>query len=251
MTPAQAAPKLPEPTAAARVAEDLARHILTQLTPGASLPSEAELAVIHGVGRVTIREAVKMLAGRGLLELSRGRRAIVRKPDAGALGEFLTWIVQYDPRGVFDLVEFRMSLEVQSVTLAARRATRPAIAAIEGALKAMRDAATAMDAPDASPDTEIAFHRADVRFHEALALASGNSILICMFEAMAHPLRQSLFVSRRGRQVRGQTHAQTIAAHERILDCVKSGNATAAETAMRDHLSDAIRDLRAALGEIG
>jgi len=251
MPPAKATRKSPTPTAAARVADDLARYILTQLTPGASLPSEAELATIHGVSRVTIREAVKMLAGRGLLELSRGRRAIARKPDAGALGDFLTWIVQYDPRGVFDLVEFRMSLEVQSVTLAARRATRPAISAIEGALDAMRDAAPGMDPPDATLDAEVAFHRADVQFHEALALASGNSILICMFEAMALPLRQSLFVSRRGRQLQGQTHAQTIAAHERILDCIRNGDATAAETAMRDHLSDAIRDLRSALGEIG
>lgn len=237
-----------EPTAVARVAEDLARHVLGDLAPGISLPSEAALALAHGVGRVTIREALKMLAGRGLLELSRGRRAVVRKPDAGALGEFLSWIVQYDPKGVFDLVEFRTSLEVQSASLAARRASGPAIAAIEGALVAMRDAMGPADATGLPENAETAFHAADVRFHAALALAGGNSILLCMFEAMALPLQQSLFISRRGRQLRGQTWQHTIQAHERILTCVRNGDAAAAEAAMRDHLADAIKDLRAALG---
>ena len=52
-------------TATASVADELVRMILGQMTPGASLPSEAELAIQHGVSRVTVREAVKMVAGRG------------------------------------------------------------------------------------------------------------------------------------------------------------------------------------------
>ncbi len=133
-------------TAVASVADELVRRIVGELTPGASLPSEAELAAAYGVSRVTVREAVKMLAGRGLLELSRGRRAVVREPDGAALGEFMGWIVQYDPKGVFDLVEVRLSLEVQAAGLAARRATRPAVAAIEATLRAMREAAGPLDA---------------------------------------------------------------------------------------------------------
>ena len=63
-------------TATANVADELVRLIMGELAPGASLPSEAELAIQHGVSRVTVREAVKMVAGRGLLDLARGRRAI-------------------------------------------------------------------------------------------------------------------------------------------------------------------------------
>src|SRR6188768_3230169 len=92
-------------TATASVADELVRMILGQMVPGASLPSEAELALHHGVSRVTVREAVKMVAGKGLLDLARGRRAVVKAPDASALGEFMTYIVQSDPGGVFDLVE--------------------------------------------------------------------------------------------------------------------------------------------------
>lgn len=86
------------PTAASSVADHLATHILEQLAPGASLPSEAELALHYQVSRLTIREAVKLLAGRGLLELARGRRAVVREPNGAAFADFLTTLIQHDPR---------------------------------------------------------------------------------------------------------------------------------------------------------
>ena len=55
------------------VADKLTDHVLGELSPGMRLPSEAELAERYGVSRVTMREAVKMLSGRGLLDVSRGR----------------------------------------------------------------------------------------------------------------------------------------------------------------------------------
>src|SRR5579863_1572331 len=128
-------------TAASGVAERLIHHVLSELAPGASLASEASLARQYGVSRVTIREALKVLAGKGLVDLARGRRALVREPDASAFGEFLTGVIQYDPKGVFDLVEVRMTLEIQSVTLAAKRVSRPGLAAIENMLDGMRSAA--------------------------------------------------------------------------------------------------------------
>jgi len=127
-TPKTTVPTEPTGTAASNVADELVRMIMGELMPGSSLPSEAELAVKHGVSRVTVREAVKMLAGRGLLELARGRRAVVSEPNSAALGEFMTWMVQHDPKGVFDLIEIRQSLEVMSAGLAAkmkRRSTGP------------------------------------------------------------------------------------------------------------------------------
>lgn len=235
-------------SAAASVATELARSIIENLHPGDSLSSEAALALKFGVSRVTMREALKMLAGRGLLDLGRGRRAIVTEPDGAILGEFISWIIQFDPKGMFDLVEVRLSLEIQSVGLAARRANRPALAAIETTLQAMRDAAALMDARDGDVAAELAFHRADVGFHEAIAMASGNRILTCMFEAMELPLQRSFFMSRRGRQLLGKDSDQTIEAHERILDCIRAGDVAGAEAAMRSHLDDAGRDMLAAFG---
>ena len=63
------------PTATSVVAEALARIVLTEMSPGTSLPSEGDLATRFEVSRLTVREAVKMLAGRGLLDVGRGRRA--------------------------------------------------------------------------------------------------------------------------------------------------------------------------------
>lgn len=240
--------RLDQSSAVDTVADDLANEILTELAPGASLPSEAELAERYAVSRLTIREAVKLLAGRGLLILAKGRRAVVREPDGAAFADFLTALLHNDSKGLFDLVEVRLSLEVQSATLAAKRANRAALAAIETALEGMRDTVEAALSDD--PDADRRFHDFDVGFHEAIALASGNRILGYLFEAMAVPLRQGIQISRRGHANRGHTLHDTIAAHQRILDCIRAGNGRAAGEAMRLHLKDTERDIRNALSSM-
>ena len=230
-------------SAANSVADDLGHLILTQMQPGASLPSEADLALRYAVSRLTIREAVKLLAGRGLVELARGKRAVVRAPDGSAFADFLTVVLHQDSKGLFDLVEVRLSLEVQSATLAAKRASRAGIAAIESALDGMRAAAEA-------PDGEASFHDFDVGFHEAVALASGNRVLGYLFEAMSGPLREGIAISRHGHAGRGHTLQDTIEAHQRVLDAIKAGNARGAADAMRLHLKDTERDIRKALASI-
>ena len=131
---------------------------------------------------------------------------------------------------------------------ASRRGAPPGrrLAAIEATLRAMREAAGPLDAELVAPEAEMAFHRADVGFHEAVAMAGGNRILTCLFEAMAPPLQRSFFMSRRGRQLRGQNSQHTIAAHARILERVQARDSAGAEEAMRAHLADSGRDLRAA-----
>lgn len=249
MTISEGQQRLDQPTAAMAVAEALARIILTEMSPGISLPSEAELATRYDVSRLTIREAVKLLEGRGLLAIARGRKAVVREPDGAAFADFLTSVIRYDPKGLFDLVEVRLSLEVQSATLAAKRATRAGIAAIESELQGMRDTLR----PPGTTMThqqELEFHTHDVGFHEAVALASGNRVLGFLFEAMATPLREGFFISRRGHEQRGHTLHDTILAHQRILDCIKAGNSRSAAEAMRSHLKDTERDIRAALSQL-
>lgn len=232
-------------SAADTVARDLADMILTQMVPGASLPSEAELATRYAVSRLTIREAVKLLAGRGLLDLARGRRAVVREPDGSVFADFLTAILHNDSKGLFDLVEVRFSLEVQSAALAAKRVNRAGIAAIENALERMRQAAAINTA-----EAEEEFHNADVGFHEAVALASGNRVLGYLFEAMSGPLRNGVRISRHGQVARGHTIFDTLDAHLRILNAIRSGNARAASEAMRLHLKDTESDIRAALASM-
>lgn len=235
------------PTATATVAEALAQMVLGELAPGMSLPSEGDLATRFEVSRLTVREAVKMLAGRGLLDVGRGRRAVVRESSGAAFSDFLSQLIKNDPKGLFDLIELRMSLEEQSATLAARRATRAGLAALENAMQGMRDAAESGKAGHDVEDSEQLFHQHDVGFHEAVALSSGNRLISYLFEAMAAPLRRSFYLSRRGHDMRGHTVEDTIAAHMAIFDAIREGNPKGAGAAMRAHLEDTERDIRMAL----
>lgn len=249
MTTAEGDQRTDQPTAAMTIADALAREILSEMSPGVSLPSEAELAARYDVSRLTIREAVKLLEGRGLLAIARGRKAVVREPDGAAFADFLTSVIRYDSKGLFDLVEVRLALEVQSATLAAKRATRAGIAAIESELQGMRDT-VGIPGEHMTHEQEVGFHTHDVGFHEAVALASGNRVLGFLFEAMARPLREGFFISRRGHEQRGHSLHDTIEAHQRILDCIKAGNGRTAAEAMRVHLKDTERDIRVAMRQL-
>lgn len=234
-------------TAAASVAETLASRIIGEMAPGASLPSEADMAIEFAVSRLTVREALKLLAGRGLLDIGRGRRAVVRQPSGSAFADFLSGVIQNDSKGLFDLIELRLALEVQSATLAARRANRASLAAVESALQGMRDALDEARHHGDSDISEQRFHESDVGFHEAIALSSGNRLISYLFEAMAEPLIRTFRLSRRGHDLRGHTVEDTILAHNAILEAIRAGNPKAAAAAMRAHLEDTERDIRSAL----
>ncbi len=231
-----------------RVVAGLTQTIRNELAPGARLPSEADIAGTYGVSRLTVREAVKMLAGRGLIDSARGRRAIVRQPDGAAFSDFFAIAARHDAKTFFDLMEVRQALEVQSATLAARRANRAGLAAIDNALAGMIQAVEEIGTGPDRIAAESRFNRYDVGFHEALALASGNRMLTLLLEAMAVPLAESFRMSTRGRALRGQTHEATLSAHRLILESVRKGDGRAAAQAMRAHLRDAESDLRAAFG---
>jgi GntR family transcriptional repressor for pyruvate dehydrogenase complex len=230
------------PTAAESVAAQLADMILSDLSPGLSIPSEAELAARFEVSRLTVREAVKMLVGRGLLQIGRGRRAIVREPDSSVFAGMLVSIVRNDPKGLFDLIELRMAMETLSAGLAAKRASRAGLQAIDGAMDAMRRFAEESSGGD--PEAEARFHEADLQFHEAVAMACGNRVIAFIFEAMAQPLRESFVMSRRGQTLRGAGRNETLSAHQAILDAIKAGDQRAAVDAMRAHLKSTELDIR-------
>jgi len=233
-------------TAAENVANALAEIVLQELSPGASIPSEADLATRFSVSRLTVREAVKMLVGRGRLHIGRGRRAVVREPDSSLFAAMLVSIVRNDPKGLFDLIELRMAMETLSAGLAAKRISRAGLQAIEGAMLSMRQsAAEAEDGTD--HDAEARFHEADLQFHEAVATASSNRVISFIFEAMAQPLRESFVMSRRGQTLRGAGRGETLVAHQAVLDAIRAGDQRAAVEAMRAHLKSTELDIRSHL----
>jgi DNA-binding FadR family transcriptional regulator len=219
------------------VIEQLEGLIFGGLEPGEALPSEGELAAALGVSRLTVREATRTLEARGLLEIRQGRRPRVAAPNGGLVGDFFKIAVRRDPRALLDLLDVRRALEVHIAMLAARRATKGDIADMEMSINVMR----------AAGDESEAFHAADVRFHENLAAASGNRMLVFLIEAFADPLRESRLRSFAGHRARGGGIEDVIQQHQAILDAVKARSPKAAADAMRDHLRQTERDLRAVL----
>jgi GntR family transcriptional repressor for pyruvate dehydrogenase complex len=228
------------------VVERLARRILDDLKPGTQLPSEGALAQDFAVSRVTMREALKILSGKGLVTVSRGRRAVVRQPDGSVYGEFLRSLIRNDPKCLFDLLQVRRSLEIQSVIFAARHASRAGLAAIEAALQMMREAAVDSQREGDTVAAELRFHQADVGFHEAMALAGGNRVLTYLFEGMATPLLEAFTSSRRGQRLRGYSLEDSVKSHARIFQLVSAGDDKAASDAMTGLLNSAEADLRSA-----
>jgi GntR family transcriptional repressor for pyruvate dehydrogenase complex len=220
-----------------RVVNELERRVFHELEPGSPLPSESELAGQLDVSRLTVREAVRSLQARGLIEVRHGRRPVVARLTATAVTDFFTATVRRDPRNMLDMLEVRRALETHIASLAARRVSRTASAAMEDSLAAMRDG---IDDPEV-------FNLADVRFHEALAAAGSNQILTFLIEAMAGPLRASRVLSRRGHVARQRPLQQVIDEHARIYECVVAGDANGAAAAMQDHLAQTERSLRAAM----
>jgi GntR family transcriptional regulator, transcriptional repressor for pyruvate dehydrogenase complex len=241
--------KNPLTSAARSVADLLSEQIIDKLALGAQLPSESELALRFNVSRVTIREAFKILAGRGLVGLSRGKRAVVTQPDGAMFGAFLKSLIKSDPKCMFDLLQVRRSLEIQSVTFACRHASRTGLAAIEAALNAMRDAARAMPKDGFDAAADLAFDMADVQFHQALALAGGNRVLTYLFEAMESSLLEAFMASHRGQPNTADTLRLAYEEHRTIYEHLSARDERAATDAMLALLARAEVNLHASYGQ--
>lgn len=208
------------------------------LAPGDDLPSEGELAEDLEINRLTVREGVKVLAARGLVEVRRGRRSTVAHPTAEPLSTFFGAAVRRDPRALMELLELRVAVEVSACALAAERATDADRTAMADALTRMR----------ALRDDGDAYNAADLEFHARIATASGNRMFDLLMAGMADPLRASRFESLRGHvAVHGPQIDDLLAEHERIFDAIVARDPAAAAAAMRDHLAQTGEDLRTAL----
>ena len=100
---------------------------------------------------------------------------------------------------------------------------------------------------DAALADEQAFHTADVRFHEALADASGNGMVRQIIQELAEPLMHSRRESYRGHRRSGEDLRRVVDQHRAVLDAVRDRDDEAAGEAMRAHLGSTARDLRVAL----
>jgi DNA-binding FadR family transcriptional regulator len=185
------------------------------------IPPETELIESLGVGRGTVREAVRALAHSGLLEVRRGDGTYVRARSelSGALRREIE-AVSFD-----HVQEVRRAIEVEAARLAATRRTDADVAACEAALYA-RDVAARRGA--AAPPTDTSWIdewvEADARFHEALVAAAGNPLMLDLYLEMGPALRSVL----RDRATLADFDQFLVAGHGSLLDAVRAGDVEAA-----------------------
>ncbi|MCL4393819.1 MAG: FadR family transcriptional regulator [Chloroflexi bacterium] len=199
------------------------------LRVGDRLPPERELGDRFGVSRTAVREAVKALREKGLVQTQPGRGTFITNGTSRAVRNSLDLAVRVGhSHGSDHLVQVRAIFEPEVAALAAEHATA-------GEIAALRNAVAVMDSALENVDT---FIEADLGFHRTLAEATRNDIIPILIDSIVDLLREQrkgIFFTPGGPQ-RGQIH------HRRILQAVIRHNSTAARTAMRDHLKQISED---------
>jgi GntR family transcriptional regulator, transcriptional repressor for pyruvate dehydrogenase complex len=205
------------------------------LKPGDQLPAERELAQRLGVSRTAVREAVKALREKGLVEAYSGRGTFITDGTSQAARQSFDLMVKVGQQeGVPHLAELRLILEPGIAALAAARVE-------EEHLAAMREAVAVMERSQKDP---AAYIEADLDFHLALAEAVANPLILSLIDSIVGLLREQrirIFNVEGGPQ-RGQVH------HKRILEAVERRDPEMARGAMRAHLEQVRDDSQASTG---
>ncbi len=180
-----------------------------------------------GVSRTVIREAMRILGERGLVEVSQGRSPRVKPADPAHVVSSLATFLMRGDHSLLHLIEVRRPLETEIAAIAARRITPHQLEALEQAHLQLAEAKALDDRIDA-----------DLRFHELLAESTGNPVFGLLLAPLAHLMRLSR------KQTLGRTGVErAIAGHEKILAAVRRGDSDSARKAMLDHLAMAEKDL--------
>jgi DNA-binding FadR family transcriptional regulator len=203
------------------------------LVEGERLPSLPQLAAQFGVSTGVIRECQRALAERGLLSVRHGRRAVVNGEeewdllDPDVLAAVLTG--KRAAKALGEYLESRRILEVEAAGLAAERATPATLERLADAFEVMH---TAAERARTNPAAEALYEKADVDFHRAIVMATGNRTLA----RMAEPLHRALSATLPA-LARPQTRLERgLPEHARIFQAISDGDAEGARRAMSDHL---------------
>ncbi|GIF60729.1 GntR family transcriptional regulator [Asanoa iriomotensis] len=199
----------PRSTLVQQVISQLSEQIQAGEWPvGAKIPTEPRLVELLGVGRNTVREAVRALTHAGVLECVQGSGTYVRSTDE------LTGVVarKFGAAEVGHTIEVRRALEVEAARLAALRRTPEDLDRLDAAL-------TARDAAWATGDTDI-FVEADADLHVAVVAAAHNPMLAELYASVGAAIRASVAAAV-GPAMRAGTHID----HGRLVAAVRDGDA--------------------------
>lgn len=206
------------------VARQLEQMILKKLHPGDKLPSERELAETLNVSRSSIRDAIRRLELMGLVEPRQGAGTVVREISADAIMNPLTAVLRHKLELVGELLDFRKMLEPPLAARAAAHATEEELSEMEDILRRQEHKLRA---------GQLAIEE-DSEFHYAIAMASGNTVVLKVIDVLMDLLRDT-----RERSLQSQGRPQkSLAGHRRILTAIKRRDGEGAKAAMRRHIED-------------
>lgn len=196
-----------------------------ELHPGDRLPTERDLAVQIGVSRPTVRAGLHGLAAMGVVESRHGSGTYIPDGPPRLDSEQLSFLAALHGVSRDEMYEARRVLEVSSAGLAAERATWDHLAAIAEEVASMF----------AALDDAQTFLLHDIRFHRAVAAASGNLIVATLVEMVS----AIYYERRRETAVRATNanHQESAMLHRRIYQAIRARDVDLARQLMGEHLT--------------
>jgi len=215
------------PVARTTVTSDVCRKLVSHLVrgdwqEGDRIPSERELGKLLGVGRASLREALKALEIMGMVESRVGNGTFVCHRSEFLSRPMLWSITGSDQTQVHELIEARRLMEGELASLAAERGTAEDLAEI----------AIYLDRMEQAHDNMAMFMSADLEFHFAIGQAAYNSLLLNAVHLIRNLMRQWI-----GETLRVPTTApEALVQHRNIFQAIAAKDKTAARSAMDLHL---------------
>jgi GntR family galactonate operon transcriptional repressor len=228
------------PGLAMQISRELGRRIVAgHYKEDALIEDEGKLSQRFGVSKSVIREGVKLLVSKGLLEVKRGNGTRVRRRASWALldDDVLAWHLSVDTKPMFlrQLLDIRQMMEPKAAAWAALHGTDAQHADIEAAQSRMEEESHSIED----------FVVADALFHRTILRAANNEILLSMEGVIFSALLSSIRMTNRD----PRENVSSIPFHRKVLDAIKARDHKQAEKMMNDHLSDTSQRLKSALGE--
>ena len=200
-----------------------------QMKPGDILPSENAFALRLGVSRTVAREAFRALATLRILEVGNGRKARVAAPDADAFSMILDHTVYTKQLSIQQVLDVRRTIELRTASLAALRRN-------DDEARQLLDIVAAMFASLDQPDALMGL---DIKFHEVIAKASGNSLYSIIVNSFRVITRQTWHIGWRSRGS-FENRQENIKCHERIAMAIAAQDPARAEAAISEHFDSAV-----------
>ncbi|MFJ8248220.1 FadR/GntR family transcriptional regulator [Peribacillus asahii] len=208
-----------------------------KLKPGDKLPTERDLASRFNVSRTSVREALRKLEIKGIIEIKQGSGSFIKTSENFAVEEISSTIMNAEKKLIYEMLELRRMLEVECASLASQRATSEDLHRIREALEMM---------DYAKNDVDLGL-QADLNFHISIVYASHNSIFLQLIKTLSGHMQDTIRATRRQRLANQERNQDTINEHKEIYLAIATGDADQAAQLMEKHITQIRKELTESL----